>query len=283
SDNGFYCWGDDTSGQLGGDGVAGEATELMSWGAALPIASGYAHSCAGFWCIGENGSGQLGDGSTVNRDEMTSVDLSGVLAGLSVKDVVAGFDFTCWVAGEAGTGLLDAAFCSGAGVDGQLGDNLNNNSDVPVAVDFSQVEREETYVNLSTDVNKVELTVQPSGSVAAGAVNLTVVTNNFKGYDLSIKTDNENLVCQDNASYVIAKQSPDGAALAVNHWGYETGPTEPAAWNGVTTSDVTIDSLGTATSESGQPTKAWFGAKADFSLPACVYNGTATFTAVAVV
>jgi hypothetical protein len=88
------------------------------YSAGTPIASGYAHSCAGLECIGENGSGQLGDGTVASKNVMTPGVTSSVLNGLSVKQVAAGFDFTCWVAGEAESDLWNAIFCAGAAASG---------------------------------------------------------------------------------------------------------------------------------------------------------------------
>jgi alpha-tubulin suppressor-like RCC1 family protein len=283
SDSGFYCWGDDTSGQLGGGGAVDTAVELMSWSDALPVASGYAHSCAGFWCIGENGSGQLGDDSTVNKSVMTSVDLSGVLAGLTVKDVSAGFDFTCWIAGDAGSSLADAAFCSGAGVDGQLGDNALTNSSVPVAVDTSQIAREITYISLSANTSEIKLSVPPGG-MDTEDITLTVVTNNDDGYNLFIKADPADLVCETDDSLVISPQSVGGAGavLETNHWGYGVGTSEPADWYGVTTNNAVVDSSSSATDESGRGTEVWFGAKVDNAFPACKYGGVVVFTGTGV-
>jgi hypothetical protein len=198
-----------------------------------------------------------------------------------VKDVVAGFDFTCWVAGAAGSSLADGAFCSGAGGDGQLGDGLLTSSDVPVAVDLSEVERE-IFINLEIDNADVKLTVVPNGGVAATGVELTVITNNLTGYELAVRADGAtDLTC---GSYAMPTQSADGAALEVNHWGYQTGSTEPTTWNGITITDTTIDSSEEATSLSGNNTKTWFGARANYSLPACNgYVGMVTFTAVATI
>jgi alpha-tubulin suppressor-like RCC1 family protein len=264
----FYCWGDNTSGQLG-DGASGVAKLMADYGSVVPVASGYAHNCAGFYCIGENGSGQLGDGSTVSKDVMTSVDLSGVLAGLSVKDVAAGFDFTCWVAGEAGSDLQDAAFCSGSLA----------GSDVPVAVDVSRITPEAAYITLGADVDEISFSIQPNGGINTDAVTLTVTTNNSAGYGLTIKAAAVDLVCA-ASSATLPPQATGGAELELNRWGYGTGLAEPTAWYGVTTSDAALDNLGTATPAEGKNTKIWFAAQADYSLPACnSYKGTVTYTA----
>ncbi|MDR1300292.1 MAG: hypothetical protein LBK50_01140 [Candidatus Nomurabacteria bacterium] len=278
----FYCWGDDTSGQVG-VGAAFTARLLKDYGSVVPIASGYAHNCAEFYCIGENGSGQLGDGTVVSNPAMTAVDdTSGLLDGLTAKQIAAGFDFTCWVAGNADSPLQDAVFCAGEGTDGQLGDGLSTNSSVPVAVDTDLVEREEIYISLSADLdpNEINLSVTPNGNLAAGSVNLTVITNNNSGYNLLIKAGSADLECQTNASWKIPAQSVNDTALEVNHWGYEKGSAEPTTWKGVNTTNASLDGLGTATFADGHRTETWFGVRAT-TLPACnSYTGIVTFSAV---
>jgi hypothetical protein len=192
-----------------------------------------------------------------------------VLAGLTVKDVKAGFDFTCWIAGESGSSLLDGAFCSGSITD----------SDVPVAVDFSEIDGE-IFIDLSASADGVALTVSPNGAVAADSVDLTVVTNNANGYDLMIKgTSSADLVCAGSAA--IEPQSVDGAALEVNHWGYEIGVSEPSLWGGVSVVDALLDNYGSSTSSEGRETRTWFATRANFALPACAaYGGGVTFSAV---
>jgi alpha-tubulin suppressor-like RCC1 family protein len=277
----FYCWGDDSSGQLGGNGGTNTATLLKDLGdeKPRPIASGYAHSCVGLECIGENGSGQLGDGTTVSKSAMTAVDTSGVLNDLVVKDVSAGFDFTCWLAGDDG-GLNDAVFCSGAGVDGQLGDGLGVNSSVPVAVDVSDVARQDIFILLNSDSNVINLSAMPNGSLVADSVGLNVITNNSNGYVLSVKASSADLVCSSIPTAVISPQSPDGATLAINRWGYAVGASQPNLWNGVKTTDSTIDSTGSATTDDGRDTRLWLATVVDSTVPACTYTGTITLTAV---
>jgi hypothetical protein len=194
-----------------------------------------------------------------------------------VKDVVAGFDFTCWVAGAAGSSLADGAFCSGAGGDGQLGDGLLTSSDVPVAVDLSEVERE-IFINLEIDNADVKLTVVPNGGVAATGVELTVITNNLTGYELAVKADGAtDLTC---GSHAMPTQGADGAALEVNRWGWGVGASEPLVWNGVSLSDSSVASSLSASAVSGDAVRTWFGAKANFALPACsAYVGGVVFTA----
>jgi alpha-tubulin suppressor-like RCC1 family protein len=280
----FYCWGDDSSGQLGGNGGTNTATLLKDFGdeKSRPIASGYAHSCAGFECIGENGSGQLGDGTTVSKSAMTAVDTSGVLNGLTAKSISAGFDFTCWIAGGADNDFYDAVYCTGAGVDGQLGDNSTANSSVPVAVDTTNVTKEDVYIMLGTSEDAITLSPVPNGNADVASLDLTVVTNNSNGYNLTIKTDEVNLVCGDGNSDKIVPQSADGS-LETNAWGFGVGASEPTAWKGIEASAKLIASGAAATDDSGISTKVWFGVKVDYLTAVCNYSGEVMFSAVATI
>jgi alpha-tubulin suppressor-like RCC1 family protein len=283
ADGKFYCWGDNGSSQLGGS-ATNSARLMATYVTNQPIASGYAHSCAGFECIGENGSGQLGDGSTTNRSAMTPVIISGVLNGLTAKQVAAGFDFTCWIAGSATSDLQDAAFCAGAGVDGQLGNASNANSSQPVEVNLASVSDQSAYLTLSASADQIDLAPTPNGASDSDSLQLNVITNNLNGYSLQIKADPADLVCVTNSSAIIAPQNLDGAALETDAWGYGVSSAQPTAWNGVTTSDVAIDSSATATSAAGRDTTVWFGAKVSLLTPACSkYQGTVNFTATGVI
>jgi hypothetical protein len=216
---------------------------------------------------------------------MTPVVVSGSLSGLSAKQVKAGFDFTCWMVGEADNELLNMAFCAGAGVDGQLGNGSTANSSVPVAVNTSNIANETTYIRLSSTASTIEIDLgpTPSDAIGAGSITLNVVTNSENGYNLQIKSDSTNLVCATNSSATIASQSTDGEALATDRWGYGTGPTEPTTWDGVTTSDVSIDNFTSSTDANGHNTTLWVGAKVSFATPACAkYQGTIYLTAVTI-
>lgn len=122
-DGNVWCWGDNTSGQLG-IGTVGASTggfapqQVPNLSGAVLIAAGGAHTCAATatktYCWGKNNLGQLGDGANIPetpRPEATEVPgAAGAIA------LAAGESHTCAV---IGSGVL----CWGANEAGQLGNN----------------------------------------------------------------------------------------------------------------------------------------------------------------
>jgi len=97
------------------------------------IAVGANHVCAilddsSMRCWGDNGKGQLGDGTTIERQTMTPVDLG---TGRTAISISAGQEHTCAI-------LDDASLkCWGDNSEGQLGDGTTFNSAIPVDVDLN--------------------------------------------------------------------------------------------------------------------------------------------------
>lgn len=130
------CWGANENGELG-DGtnterhvpvnVSGLASGVAS------IAAGYGHTCArtgggGVKCWGSNSWGQLGNGS--GSDSLVPVDVSGLTSG--ALSIGVGSDQSCAVV-SAGRVL-----CWGSNQYGQLGNDANADSAVPVFVLVSE-------------------------------------------------------------------------------------------------------------------------------------------------
>jgi alpha-tubulin suppressor-like RCC1 family protein len=158
-----YCWGDNTSGQLG-YGEDGSVTELFPIGrpvrlagtfarlaGATVIASGSRHSCAlqaaagggqVLWCWGDNGSGQLGPGGMGVASSASPVEVcAGGSCGFDparVTALAAGRAHTCaLVEPEAAVGELRGErqlWCWGSNVRGQLGDGSFEDRSAPVHV-----------------------------------------------------------------------------------------------------------------------------------------------------
>lgn len=140
ADGTVYCWGANDNGQLGDGGNTKQSATpekvqgLLAGQTVTAIAAGGGHTCAiasgAVYCWGNGTSGQLGiglDGGMASRAVPEAVDTSGVLNGLRVTEVAAGYEYTCVIAGGA-------AYCWGENQSGQLGDASHQGKLVPVAV-----------------------------------------------------------------------------------------------------------------------------------------------------
>ena len=88
------------------------------------------------YCWGNDYVGSLGDGVTKTFSNVpVAVNMSGVLAGKTIKDFSMGAGHTCVIASD------NKPYCWGFGRYGQLGDNTSDlssySSSLPVAVDMS--------------------------------------------------------------------------------------------------------------------------------------------------
>lgn len=116
----LWCWGDNSSGQLGVANPPADSTVPVTAAALadlqmIQVDAGGAHTCAvdldgDLYCWGENGDGQLGINSTV--DSAVPVQVPGLGP---VAKVTTGTTHTCAL---LGTGTVS---CWGSNADGQLG------------------------------------------------------------------------------------------------------------------------------------------------------------------
>jgi alpha-tubulin suppressor-like RCC1 family protein len=128
----LYCWGNNEFGQLGngkrGSGeVPGPATVKSE--RFTTISAGAAHACAlnlvgTAYCWGNDSQGQLGDHRQLNST--TPIPVADTT--LSFKAISAGGAHTCAIT-QAGF-----AYCWGNGSNGQLGNGLAQDSEIPVLV-----------------------------------------------------------------------------------------------------------------------------------------------------
>jgi alpha-tubulin suppressor-like RCC1 family protein len=135
SSGGVMCWGDNQFGELGNNSTTNSLVPVpvsgLSSGVASISAGGY-HTCAvtlsgAALCWGSNANGELGNGTTV--DSLVPSPVSGL--GSGVATISAGGSLpgdTCAVT------TAGAALCWGGNADGQLGNNMNTDSSVPVGV-----------------------------------------------------------------------------------------------------------------------------------------------------
>jgi alpha-tubulin suppressor-like RCC1 family protein len=131
-DGSVWCWGSNSSGQLG----RGTRTEdpkpsvvsMLDQGV-VELASGDEHTCARkedgtVWCWGRNQAGEVGDGTRATAlapEEVTTL-------GVGAVQIVAGGIHTC-ARKDDGT-----VWCWGRNQEGQLGDGTMTDSVVPVEV-----------------------------------------------------------------------------------------------------------------------------------------------------
>jgi alpha-tubulin suppressor-like RCC1 family protein len=133
SAGGVYCWGINSSGQLGDGGVSmwrdtPFGVSGLSSGV-VAIATGNEHTCAltsagGVKCWGNNSKGELGNGTTTDQD--LPVDVSGLTSG--VVAISAGGNHTCALTNTGGVK------CWGENTNGQLGNGTYINRTTPVSV-----------------------------------------------------------------------------------------------------------------------------------------------------
>jgi alpha-tubulin suppressor-like RCC1 family protein len=129
---GVQCWGNNAFGELGdGTLIAREAPavipSLMS--GVTQVSTGYPGSCAvlangGVQCWGDNTYGELGDGTNTNSS--TPVDVIGLES--AVTQVSVGQYDACALTD------LGGVQCWGYGLDGELGDGSDANSNTPLDV-----------------------------------------------------------------------------------------------------------------------------------------------------
>jgi len=135
SNGSLYCWGEDSSGQIGHGHWGGWWSEphgpvTLGTRAAVTVVTGMHHTCAiaddaTLWCWGANEVGQLGTGDYQDRDTPTQISLP---TGRSPISINAAFDSTCVVL-DNGSGM-----CWGKNHEGSLGDGTYNDRNEPTPI-----------------------------------------------------------------------------------------------------------------------------------------------------
>jgi hypothetical protein len=147
------------------------------------------------------------------------------------------------------------------------------------------------YVDLFIEisVNKPNLTMSGlPNELITDNLTVNVKTDNPTGYNLTIEASDTNLTCQtDNTKKITALPNTTSTSAMVNQWGYarddEVTPTTPSSWTGLTIAGASLKNTTTPQADPtlGEDTRVWFGTKVDWTLPACSYTGSVTFTAIA--
>ncbi|HEY1085289.1 MAG TPA: hypothetical protein VGE34_01010 [Candidatus Saccharimonadales bacterium] len=138
SDNKAYCWGFNSSGQLGDGTTTTRTTPVAVAQGAMPagatfrqISTGSTYACAiasdnKVYCWGSGASGKLGDGAALNRTSPVAVTQGGMPSGVIIRDVSAGnSSATCAIASD------NKVYCWGLNSSGQLGDGTTTSTTAP--------------------------------------------------------------------------------------------------------------------------------------------------------
>lgn len=160
SDDKPYCWGYNGYGEVG-NGSAGNGNSVLAptpvvMSGALGGKTVKAISSDGYntcviasddrpYCWGTGAAGALGNGSTAESWVPAAVNMSGVLAGKTVKAISVGSYYACVIASD------NMPYCWGSGTYGRLGNNAPDaDSLVPVAVYMSGALAGKTVKSIST-------------------------------------------------------------------------------------------------------------------------------------
>ena len=155
SDDNVYCWGENMKGQLGNNSTANssvpvkvDTSGVLAGKTIKQISTGHYHTCAvasddKMYCWGENNNGELGNGSTVDSRVPVAVNMTGALAGKTIKQMSVGTYNTCVIASD------DKVYCWGSNAYGQVGNNSLTDSNVPVAVNTTGVLAGKTIKQIS--------------------------------------------------------------------------------------------------------------------------------------
>ncbi|HEY7394655.1 MAG TPA: hypothetical protein VH559_07420 [Gemmatimonadaceae bacterium] len=129
ADNATYCWGANTSQQLGDGNTAqtDRTSPSLVTSTTTAVSAGWLHTCGirggTALCWGANDGGQLGDGGTTERNAPAAISGS-----LNITQVASGQDFSCGVTAD------NAIYCWGKNDLGQLGDGTTTQRLSPVRV-----------------------------------------------------------------------------------------------------------------------------------------------------
>ena len=181
SEGRVFSWGSNTNGQLGNGSTWGvysnvpveiDTTGVLAGRDIVQIVAGGFHSFAidsegSVFAWGSNWAGQLGDGTNTNSNVPVEVDMTGVLAGRSIAQAVAGIWHSLALDSEGNV------FAWGSNTDDQLGNGTNTSSNVPVEVDMTGVLAGRNIVQIVADSTDFahSLALDDKGSVFAWGSN----------------------------------------------------------------------------------------------------------------
>ena len=131
TESGTYCWGENSSGQLGDPSLASHPAPTALSADAISIAAGLSHTCwleqgGAVECIGDNAASQLGKDQDVIPSSTDPVQA--LASGAAALALGAGAFHTCARMED------DSLRCWGGNDDGQIGDGSFDNARAPATV-----------------------------------------------------------------------------------------------------------------------------------------------------
>lgn len=132
SDDTLWCWGNNTTGQIGNGGTGQQNTpvQVSGGGTWKAVSTGEGTACGiksddTAWCWGRRDYGAIGDGGATSGNQTTPAAVSG---GFTWKSVSVGLGTACAIRSN------DTAYCWGYGGEGQRGDGSYTNSRTTPAI-----------------------------------------------------------------------------------------------------------------------------------------------------
>jgi alpha-tubulin suppressor-like RCC1 family protein len=130
-----YCWGPNSSGQLGTGNTTWAQTPVVAASnlSFASISAGSDYTCGittggAAWCWGANGLGQLGEGATPSMGNTQSNAPVQVVGGHTFRSISSSSQLTC------GVTTANVALCWGRGLGGRLGTGNTGVISTPTAV-----------------------------------------------------------------------------------------------------------------------------------------------------
>ncbi len=171
SEGSIYCWGGNYDSFVP---VSIDKRGILKDKEIISVSSGNTAACVldtegAVYCWGRNGSGELGDGKISDSSVPVEVDRSGVLKNKKIVFISAGGGYFDADSGEIShTCAIDiegTAYCWGGNGIGQLGNDTQSDSSVPVKVDKTGV-----------------LSGRKLNSISAGAFHTCAIDTEGKAY-----------------------------------------------------------------------------------------------------
>jgi alpha-tubulin suppressor-like RCC1 family protein len=142
-----FCWGLDADGLLGNGETLGDSSrpspldlqQVRGYQSFKQIAAGWYHTCGltsegEAYCWGLDDQGQLGDGEPKeNKQHPVRVEASAITTRQLFIEIEAAQYHSCAI------NTAGKPYCWGLNLDGQVGDNSQENREIPVEVDLADV------------------------------------------------------------------------------------------------------------------------------------------------